>query len=159
MILFTHSSLLSGTSGKRILRFILVFSIKLKISILAEYKLSSSLQRKNYLLQFLFLHRKTQGRQNTLPIKILILSSIAYYFLNYYFYNSYNLVLNTLSPTLFLTLIPKNTLTKLTNMKNIFIFFAFICSPALMAQDQTIKDLQTEAGKTVKKDPNDTIPE
>ena len=43
-------------------------------------------------------------------------------------------------------------------MKNIFIFFAFICSSALMAQDQTIKDLQTEAGKTVKKDPNDTIP-
>jgi Protein of unknown function (DUF3078) len=43
-------------------------------------------------------------------------------------------------------------------MKNIFLIAALGFANFCTAQDQTIKDLQTELNKTIAKDPNDTIP-
>jgi len=43
-------------------------------------------------------------------------------------------------------------------MKNILVIAAMVSSIACIAQDQTMKDLQTESNKTIAKDPNDTIP-
>ncbi len=43
--------------------------------------------------------------------------------------------------------------------KTIFVFAsALLMGNVLMAQDKTVKDLQADAGKSIKKDPNDTIP-
>lgn len=44
-------------------------------------------------------------------------------------------------------------------MKKLILFSALLYASSLIAQDETIKDLKTEAGKTLTKDPNDTIPE
>lgn len=43
-------------------------------------------------------------------------------------------------------------------MKTILLFFLSFYGITAIAQDQTIKDLQTDASKTITKDPNDTIP-
>ena len=43
-------------------------------------------------------------------------------------------------------------------MKKIFSCLCFLMPAYLFAQDATVKNLQTEAGKTITKDPNDTIP-
>jgi len=43
-------------------------------------------------------------------------------------------------------------------MKKIFTCLYFLIPAFLIAQDATVKNLQTEAGKTITKDPNDTIP-
>lgn len=44
-------------------------------------------------------------------------------------------------------------------MKKLLACLYFLIPAYLLAQDATVKNLQTEAGKTIKKDPNDTIPE
>jgi len=43
-------------------------------------------------------------------------------------------------------------------MKKILTCLYFLIPAYLIAQDATVKNLQTEAGKTITKDPNDTIP-
>lgn len=43
-------------------------------------------------------------------------------------------------------------------MRKLIICFSFLIPAYLFAQDATVKNLQTEAGKTITKDPNDTIP-
>jgi hypothetical protein len=43
-------------------------------------------------------------------------------------------------------------------MKKLITVFYFFIPACLFAQDATVKDLQTEANKTITKDPNDTIP-
>jgi len=43
-------------------------------------------------------------------------------------------------------------------MKNVFLATMSLITVVSFAQDQTIKNLQTEAGKTINKDKNDTIP-
>src|SRR5690348_15501471 len=43
-------------------------------------------------------------------------------------------------------------------MKRAIFFISCLYGTTLFGQDQTIKNLQTEAGKAIKKDPNDTIP-
>jgi hypothetical protein len=42
--------------------------------------------------------------------------------------------------------------------KMFFLASALFIGNLLIAQDKTVKDLQADAGKTIKKDPNDTIP-
>jgi len=50
-------------------------------------------------------------------------------------------------------------LTKIKFMKKtLLISVAILATVATYAQDETIKNLQTESGKTITKDPNDTIP-
>lgn len=44
-------------------------------------------------------------------------------------------------------------------MKSIFLIVAITFAITCFAQDETMKNLQTEANKTITKDPNDTIPE
>ncbi|HYK46667.1 MAG TPA: DUF3078 domain-containing protein [Parafilimonas sp.] len=44
-------------------------------------------------------------------------------------------------------------------MKKLFTLVCFLSPLYLLAQDTTIKNMQTEAGKTIAKDVNDTIPE
>lgn len=43
-------------------------------------------------------------------------------------------------------------------MKKILLFILPFCVLSAVGQDETIKDLQTDASKTIQKDPNDTIP-
>src|SRR4051812_42743932 len=42
--------------------------------------------------------------------------------------------------------------------KTLLIAIAILITVSMYAQDETIKNLQTESGKTITKDPNDTIP-
>src|SRR5438093_3497930 len=50
-------------------------------------------------------------------------------------------------------------LTKIKIMKKTLLTaFAILTTALTYAQDQTIKNLQTESGKTITKDPKDTIP-
>ncbi len=47
----------------------------------------------------------------------------------------------------------------IVSMKKILItMLSVLFVVVVFAQDQTVKDLQSEAGKEIKKDPNDTIP-
>ena len=48
---------------------------------------------------------------------------------------------------------------KLNLMKKILFLFPLLFSSLLFAQDENIKNLQSEANKTIKKNPEDTIPE
>ena len=43
-------------------------------------------------------------------------------------------------------------------MKKLITALYFFIPVCIFAQDATVKNLQTEAGKTITKDPNDTIP-
>jgi hypothetical protein len=43
-------------------------------------------------------------------------------------------------------------------MKKAIFFISCLYGTTMFGQDPTVKNLQTEAGKTIKKDPNDTIP-
>src|SRR4051794_5413669 len=44
-------------------------------------------------------------------------------------------------------------------MRNILFLILFLLAGKLFSQDQTVKDLQSDANKSIQKDPNDTIPE
>lgn len=43
-------------------------------------------------------------------------------------------------------------------MKKTLLILLLFCSSAIFAQDQTVQTLKSESGKTISKDPNDTIP-